>query len=83
MMMSLGSWGIAYASQAIVCLWIVYWGGDRFLEGTFLSGCLVSYFAPRWSAEGLRFFAGATLFLSTCWFIAGIFMPELRIGSLL
>ena len=80
--MSLDSWIISYAVEALVCLWIVYWGGDRFLEGSFLSGCLVSVFAPRWSAEGLRFFAGAALLLSTGWFIAGIFVPELRIGSL-
>ena len=35
-------------------LWVARWGGAEWLEGTFLSGFLVSIWAPRWSAEGIK-----------------------------
>lgn len=71
-------WILSYAFDLLVSLWILRWGGARYLEGTFASGFLVSMLAPRWSAEGIKFFVLATLVGSTVWFVVGLFVPEAR-----
>jgi hypothetical protein len=72
-------WVAGYGVSLLLWLWILKWGGARRLEGTFASGFLVSWFAPRWSAEGLKLFALLALLVSTIWFVVGIFVPEARL----
>lgn len=76
--MSLISWALIYFIELLFWLWILRWGGAQWLEGTFTSGLLVSIFAPRWSAEGIKLFALLTLIVSTIWFIIGLFLPDVR-----
>lgn len=54
------------------------WGGAETLEGTIGSAFLISYFAHRWSAEGIKAAGWLVLIGHTIWFIAGIFSPKLR-----
>jgi len=49
--------------------------GAEWLEGTFTSGFLISSFAPRWSADGIKLFGWATLVISTVLFALGLFSP--------
>ena len=60
-------------------LWVARWGGAEWLEGTFLSGFLVSIWAPRWSAEGIKLFAYGTLFFSTVLFVLALFIPDFHL----
>jgi hypothetical protein len=76
---SLTAWIILYLLELLFWLWIIRWGGAERLEGTFTSGLLISYFAPGWSAEGIKLFAWLTMIAGTVWFIAGLFFPDLRI----
>ncbi|RIX75223.1 hypothetical protein [Acidovorax cavernicola] len=76
--MTLLWWIVFHAIGALFWLWILRWGGADWLEGTFLSGFLVSTFAPRWSAEGLRMFALLMLIVCAISFVWGLFMPEMR-----
>ena len=59
-------------------LWVLAGGGAERLEGTFASGFLISMFAPKWSAEGIKLFALATLVVGTIFFIVGYVNPEFR-----
>lgn len=72
-------WVTGYGIDLLVSIWILRWGGARYLEGTFASGFLVSMLAPRWSAEGIKFFVLVTLAASTVWFFVGLFVPEARL----
>jgi hypothetical protein len=76
--MSLTLWIAVHALDAVFWLWVLRWGGAAWLEGTFASGFLVSIFAPRWSAEGLRMFALLMLVVCAISFLAGVLMPSLR-----
>jgi hypothetical protein len=76
--MTTTAWIVSYALSTLFWLWIACWGGADRLETTFASGCLVSLFAPDWSAEGLRLFAYVMLVLDSVIFLVGLFMPELR-----
>ena len=49
------------------------------LEGTFASAFLIDWLAARWSAEGIKLFAGVSWFLLTLWFVLGLFEPVARI----
>lgn len=72
-------WWIAiHALEALLCLWVLRWGGADRLEGTFASGFLFSSFAPRWSAEGLRMAALIMLAFCAITFVVGLFVPSLR-----
>jgi hypothetical protein len=77
--MELLLWVLAYALEMLFCLCIVRWGGAKWLEGTFLSGLLIHFFAPRWSAEGIKLFVWLTMLLSTIWFVVGLFRPDCRV----
>jgi hypothetical protein len=75
--MSLIVWVSIYTVASFFWAWIVFWGGDEFLEGTFASG-FIHILAPRWSADGLRLFAGLSWIGFTVWFLLGVFVPALR-----
>ncbi|MBM4341661.1 MAG: hypothetical protein FJ110_19215 [Deltaproteobacteria bacterium] len=76
--MSLTWWTIAYVVDLVFWLWVVRWGGAEILEGTFSSGFLISIFAPRWSAEGIKLFGYGTIIISTILFVLGIFFADFR-----
>jgi len=76
--MSLQYWAIGYGLNLAFWLWIVRWGGAERLESTFASGCLISVFAPWWTAEGIKVFGYATIVVSTVYFVLGIFVPDFR-----
>lgn len=76
--MTTTAWIVSFILNTLFWLWIARWGGAERLEGTFTSGCLVSIFAPGWSADGLRLFAYIMLMGGTVLFITGLFQPEMR-----
>jgi hypothetical protein len=76
--MSVGLWIAGYAIDVLFCLWIVQWGGARWLENSFTSGFVVHWLAPRWSAEGIRAFVLLSFVATTIWFIVGLLVPEAR-----
>ncbi len=76
--MSLTGFILSYAVNLVFWLWVVRWGGARWLEGTLTSGFLIHIFAPRWSAEGIRLFGWGAIVISTIILIAGLFWPDFR-----
>jgi hypothetical protein len=72
------AWIACYGLNVLFWLWLIRWGGAERLEGTFTSGLLLSTFAPRWSADGIRLFAWISLIGSTVTFLIGIFRPDFR-----
>lgn len=78
--MSIVKWIIAYASDAAFWSWVIFWGGAEILEGTFASGFLISIFAPKLDAEGLKLVGWFFLIGSTIWFLLGFVFPAMRPG---
>lgn len=76
--MSLSALIVLYLIQLLFWLWVVRWGGAEWLEGTFTSGFLIHFFAPRWSADGIKLFGYGTILMSTIYFIVAMFNPEFR-----
>jgi hypothetical protein len=76
--MTIPSWILTYLIDLGFWLWVVRWGGAEWLEGTLSSGFLVNIFAPRWSADGIKLFGYGIIFISTIYFILGIFFPDFR-----
>jgi len=76
---SLPAWIILYLLELLFWVWIIRWGGAERLEGSFISGLLIHYFAPRWGSEGIKLFAWLALIAGTVWFIAGLFYPGIRV----
>ncbi|BBO88820.1 hypothetical protein [Desulfosarcina ovata] len=76
--MSLTELVACYLLNLLFWLWVVRWGGAEWLEGTLASGFLVSLFAPRWSAEGIKLFGVLTILISTILFLVAIFCPDFR-----
>ena len=74
----MAEWIAVHVSYTAFWLWVLCGGGAERLEGTFESGFLVSAFAPRWSAEGIKAFAFGMLIIGTIGFGSGYFMPEIR-----
>jgi hypothetical protein len=77
--MPLVVWIILYLVGVVFWLWVIFWGGAEWLEGTLASGFLVSIFATRWRSEGIKLFAWLALLGNTTWFVLGIFIPEARL----
>ncbi len=71
-------WVVTYLVEMVFLLWIAKWGGASWLHGTFASGFLVDWIAPRWSLDGLKLFAWLSMAAATLWFIVGIFEPSVR-----
>jgi len=76
--MDLLPWIAIYLVEVLFWLWVLRWGGAQWLEGTFSSGLLIHWFAPRWSADGIKLFGWLTLIVTTIWFIIGLFQPVVR-----
>jgi hypothetical protein len=77
--MSTTHWVLGYIVDLLFSLWVLRWGGARWLEGTFASAFLISWFAPRWSAEGIRLFVLLSFLVTTGWFVVGLLVPETRV----
>lgn len=71
-------WVLGYAANALFWCWIIWWGGAERIEGSFLGGLLIGWFAPRWGADGIKLFAWLSLVVTTIGFVVGLFAPELR-----
>lgn len=76
--MSLTELIVIYLINLVFLLWVVRWGGAEWLEGTLTSGFLIHFFAPRWSADGIKLFGYGTILISTILFIVAIFYPDFR-----
>ncbi len=76
--MSLLVWIIVFGLSSVFWAWIIFGGGADWLEGSLLSGFLVSWLAPRWSADGIKLFAGLTWLVQGIWFVIGLFYREMR-----
>ncbi|MBL4833675.1 MAG: hypothetical protein JKY26_06830 [Pseudomonas sp.] len=70
-------WIFLYALNSLFWKWIISWGGAAWVEG-WKSFFLISWLAPRWSAEGIRLFAVVLWFFITLWFVAGLFSVNVR-----
>jgi len=72
------AWVSFYALDLLFCIWVLMWGGADYLQGTLKSGFIISIFAPKWTAEGIKLFVWLTLIFSTIGFIIGLFSPDFR-----
>lgn len=73
------AWIIIYAFDVVFFLWVVRWGGAEWLEGTFTSGMLIHWFAPTWTAEGIKLFVWVSFIATSIWFVVGLFVPSARV----
>jgi hypothetical protein len=76
--MSLVELILAYLIHLVFWLWVTRWGGAQRLEGTFSSGFLIHVLAPRWTADGIKLFGYGAIFVSTVFFLLGLFLPDFR-----
>jgi hypothetical protein len=72
-------WIVLWAVSSLFWVWICWWDGAEWLEGKALSGCLVHWLAPRWSADGIRLFGWLALVIGTVWFVIGLFSRDVRV----
>lgn len=75
--MTLVEWVIIYILSALFWLWILNWGGARWLEG-WKASFMVGWFTGWWTAEQLRLYALILLVFETIWFLVGLVKPEYR-----
>ncbi len=75
--MSLLDWALIHLFSALFWLWILNWGGAKWLEG-WRAFFFISWFAARWNAEQLRLYALCLLCLQCIWFVIGVFVPSWR-----
>lgn len=66
-----------YLADSLFCLWMLRWGGARWLEG-WRAWVLIAWFAGHWSAEQIRLYVLLIWLFSTVFFIVGLIRPEYR-----
>jgi hypothetical protein len=71
-------WPLGYIANTVFCLWVLLWGGAEWLEGKFISGFLISFFAPKWTADQIKIAAFCGIILNMGFFIFGLFFTEWR-----
>jgi hypothetical protein len=71
-------WPLGHIANVAICLWVLLWGGAEWLEGKFISGFLVSFFAPKWSVDQIKIAAFCGILLNAAFFIFGLFVPSFR-----
>jgi len=76
--MSVLVWIAIFGLSSLFWAWIVFGGGADWLEDTWLSGFLLCWLAPRWSADGIKVFALITWLLQGIWFVLGLLHSEMR-----
>ena len=72
-------WIALFLINSLVVYWVVFRGGAERLEGSFLAALFLHSLAPRWSADGLKVFAGLSWIVSAIWFVVALFEPALRL----
>ena len=68
-----GIYVIGWLLNIIFWIWVIFLGGAEWLEGSFLSGLLVWFHAPEWTAEGIKIFGWFALMGSTLWIFIRLF----------
>lgn len=76
--MPLAHWILFYLISLVLWLWILNWGGAKWLEG-WRAWLILDWFAGHWNAEQIRLYALTLLGIETIWFLLGIGFPELRV----
>jgi hypothetical protein len=74
--MSLTELVVIYSLNLLFWVWVIKWGGAKWLEGSFISGLLIHIFAPRWTAEGIKLFGYGSLVITTILFILALIWPD-------
>ncbi len=77
--MSVWVWIGLFLVASLFWSWVIWLGGAEWLEGSFVSGLLIDWWAPRWSAEGIKLYAGLTWIVSGLWFVFGLFHADSRV----
>ncbi|VTS02475.1 Uncharacterized protein OS=Pseudomonas stutzeri MF28 GN=L686_22480 PE=4 SV=1 [Gemmata massiliana] len=76
--MSLNTWIGLFLLTSLFWAWLLFLGGARWLEGSWLIAFIVDFSAMEWTADGIRLFAMLMWILETIWFVIGLFVPEVR-----
>ncbi len=79
--MDLLYWLVGYVASTLFWLWVLRWGGAKWIEG-WKAWAAVGWFAGHWKAEQIRLYALLLLTLETVGFVAGLFVPSLRVAVL-
>ena len=76
--MGVFEWVILNFLLLLFWLWILCWGGARWVEG-FKSVFLIHIFAIKWDSEQIRLYALCILIVNIIWFFTGLFIPGFRV----
>ncbi len=57
--------------DALLIVWILFYGGAEWLEGSLTSAWFIHWMAPRWSASGIRLYVTLSLVLGGAY---GVFL---------
>ncbi|MCB9857584.1 MAG: hypothetical protein H6818_18025 [Phycisphaerales bacterium] len=76
--MSVEVWIGAYLIEMLFWVWIVFLGGADRIEGSFVLD-FVWTLSSRIDAEMIRFVGWIVMFMTTAWFILGLFVPLARL----
>lgn len=79
--MSLFQWILLNSFLALFWLWVLCWGGARWIEGL-KSIFIINIFSIKWNSEQIRLYALCMLAVNLIWFAVGVFIPELRVLDL-
>lgn len=75
--MSLLAWIGVFALECLLWSWILFWGGARRLEGSWLAELVVLRGSVT-TADGLRLVAWVLWIGGTAWFLVGLLVPGAR-----
>jgi hypothetical protein len=76
--MSLLVWVLLFAVTSLFWIWVLFLGGAERLEGTWASAWLIDWFAPNWSAAGIKLFGLVAWVATAIWFVVGLLAPPAR-----
>ncbi|MGL4550494.1 MAG: hypothetical protein ACRC33_04855 [Gemmataceae bacterium] len=68
-----------FAVTSLFWAWVLFGRGADWLEGSVLASLFVDTHAIRWTADGIKLFAGLTWAIGTVWFAVGLAVPEARL----
>ena len=76
-------WVLCFVLISLFSAWVLFLGGDGWLEQSSLSWLLVDWRASFWSADSIRVYVGGTWLLAGVWFVLGLIWPSLRVFGFL
>jgi hypothetical protein len=76
--MELQTWILLYAAQSLFWVWILFGGGAKWGEDSFLFAFL-SGIGRIWEEEQIKLYAWLCWIGTTVWFVAGLADPGLRL----